>query len=540
MKNLKRLILICLITVCHTTCRAAANPVAERDSLLAVLDEAVASRSAFAKEKQRHIAILWDQYHDSDSPRERYRTLTSLFNQYKSYAMDTTLTIAREAVELARSINSDSLFFRAKLMEAEAEKGYGNYYRSLQILDSMPQLPWLRVDLLNRYCSVYYSLEEMAPNSLDHDRWNAALIAYRDSLSRESADSNGRMLNIIELRKQLGHPDEAIALYNKYADSIAAAGAEPYAAFDFSIGEAYLQVGDTLNAELFLLRTAIADLRASVKKYTALPTIAKILYAKGDNERAYNYIMASLADVRASQAQSRLQRVLENLPIISQAYAERRKSEKRVFIILVAAISVLALMLLAALVDVYQKNKKLHAEDENIRRSNEELTRLKTDLNQLNERLRRENHTKEEYIGRLFSLCSEYIKIINSSHNHLIKSLKSGANIREIEKQILAMQTGAELSSFFSKFDQSVLAIFPDFIRQYNDLMRPEFQTIPPNGTLTPELRIIALIRLGFTDTAQIAAFLHYSPQTVYNYRCKARAHARMGREDFINALKKI
>ena len=46
-------------------------------------------------------------------------------------------------------------------------------------------------------------------------------------------------------------------------------------------------------------------------------------------------------------------------------------------------------------------------------------------------------------------------------------------------------------------------------------------------GSLTTELRIFALIRLGITDTATIAALLHCSIRTVYNYRSFTQRHSR-------------
>ena len=47
------------------------------------------------------------------------------------------------------------------------------------------------------------------------------------------------------------------------------------------------------------------------------------------------------------------------------------------------------------------------------------------------------------------------------------------------------------------------------------------------DGELTTVLRIYALIRLGITDTATIAALLHCSIRTVYNYRSFTQRHSR-------------
>ncbi|HAQ37696.1 MAG TPA: hypothetical protein DCQ58_04230, partial [Saprospirales bacterium] len=57
---------------------------------------------------------------------------------------------------------------------------------------------------------------------------------------------------------------------------------------------------------------------------------------------------------------------------------------------------------------------------------------------------------------------------------------------------------------------------------------------------LTPELRVFALIRLGITDSSKIASFLHYSPQTVYNYKLKIKNKLKVSKIEFAEAMHKI
>jgi len=78
-------------------------------------------------------------------------------------------------------------------------------------------------------------------------------------------------------------------------------------------------------------------------------------------------------------------------------------------------------------------------------------------------------------------------------------------------------------------------------VLEFNSLLLPDEQIMPKvNDLLTPELRIFALVRLGINDSIKIAEFLHYSPQTVYNYRLKVRAKAKAAKEDFTHQVAKI
>ncbi len=84
-----------------------------------------------------------------------------------------------------------------------------------------------------------------------------------------------------------------------------------------------------------------------------------------------------------------------------------------------------------------------------------------------------------------------------------------------------------EQNDFLQNFDMSFLKLFPTFIEDFNELLLPDEKIYPKkNEDLNRELRIFALIRLGIKDSARIASFLKYSPQTVYNNRTKVKNKA--------------
>lgn len=96
-----------------------------------------------------------------------------------------------------------------------------------------------------------------------------------------------------------------------------------------------------------------------------------------------------------------------------------------------------------------------------------------------------------------------------------------------------------ELKEFHHRFDTIFLTLFPDFIKDFNSLLREDEQIKPGEGELlnTP-LRIYALVRLGITDSVKIASLLHCSTQTVYNNRLRVRNKSNIPKENFANAVK--
>ena len=85
---------------------------------------------------------------------------------------------------------------------------------------------------------------------------------------------------------------------------------------------------------------------------------------------------------------------------------------------------------------------------------------------------------------------------------------------------------GRVIVSFIVEKDGSVSNIL--VLQSPDKLLADEARTEGRHdGELTTVLRIYALIRLGITDTATIAALLHCSIRAVYNYRSFTQRHSR-------------
>ena len=81
-----------------------------------------------------------------------------------------------------------------------------------------------------------------------------------------------------------------------------------------------------------------------------------------------------------------------------------------------------------------------------------------------------------------------------------------------------------ELDSFYSSFDETFLGLFPNFVKDFNALLKPNEKIVPKQaGHLSTDLRIFALIRLGVNENELICSFLRCSKATVYAYRSRVR-----------------
>ena len=88
---------------------------------------------------------------------------------------------------------------------------------------------------------------------------------------------------------------------------------------------------------------------------------------------------------------------------------------------------------------------------------------------------------------------------------------------------------------------RTLITLVPNFVADFNALLIPEERLeVTGEYKLNTTLRIFALIRLGIEDSSKIAKFLHYSVNTIYNYRARVKNIAVTHRDDFEVRVKQI
>ena len=148
-------------------------------------------------------------------------------------------------------------------------------------------------------------------------------------------------------------------------------------------------------------------------------------------------------------------------------------------------------------------------------------------------------HTREMYINRLLDICAVYVEGLEDFNRLVGRKLKVGQT-KDLYDMIESGKIIREQSElFFGVFDDAVLAMFPGFVDQVNDLLQPDKHLDTARNVLTPELRILAFMRLGVSDAGRISKFLGLSLNTVYTYRNRMKSRA-INRDTFEADLMRI
>ena len=198
------------------------------------------------------------------------------------------------------------------------------------------------------------------------------------------------------------------------------------------------------------------------------------------------------------------------------------------------------LCLVAALSFLVVMNRRLHRAKNTLKERNEQISSLNRRLSSQRAEIVEANRVKEEYIAMFLSISSQYIDKLTSFQNDVRRRISRNQTDELLAELRDAERTGRELDNFYRMFDDIFLNIYPTFVDDFNALLSDEGKvSLPKGGGLNAELRIYALVRLGINDSTKIASLLHYSVQTIYNYRNRVKNSAldRAGFEDAVRGI---
>ncbi len=266
------------------------------------------------------------------------------------------------------------------------------------------------------------------------------------------------------------------------------------------------------SALYYFALSAISDMQHGVMEHASLREVALILFQQGDIERAYRYMNCCISDAQHSKARLRTIEMANDMPLILNTYhdkiAEQQHRQKTLIYSLTIAVSVLVILLCVFVVIMrkwHRANAQLVMRNTQLADSNRQLSLLNTQLND-------SNRIRDTYVTRYMTECSDIIEQMNQYHKGLLRMVLSDQSKQLLRSIRQDDPTDHALRDFYQHFDETFLSLFPRFVEDFNTLLRPEERfSIPQQNRLSTELRIFTLIRLGITNSEDIARFLRLS-----------------------------
>lgn len=261
----------------------------------------------------------------------------------------------------------------------------------------------------------------------------------------------------------------------------------------------------------YMTLAAISETELGVRDGEAVRRMASAYYNAGHHKYAYKLMIESEKNVAASGAIMRSVHISEDVPMISGAYIKDQSASVIKLTLIILCLLSLSVLAIAMLYGKQRDRKRLA---------------------KMAHSLELANKIKEVYISQFLSLCSTYVDKMEDFNKLVSRKLVAG----QIDELIYLTKTDKVVNEqrklFYDIFDEAFIRIYPTFIHDVNKLFAEDKRFQTDGEHMSPELRILAFMRLGLDDSSQMARFLGLSVNTVYTYRNRIKARA-LNRDTF-------
>ena len=537
-----RALTIILLTIVLPSFYASASDNVEY--WLRQLDKSLESKDNYENAKKQRIARLRRSLDSVSDPLGQYKILYRLFEEYKSYRNDSAMIYAGRCMDTAGKTGSYGIEAEARFALAFCQISAGIMNEAQHTLGAVSQERLdarLKRQYYGLYAKMWQEYANYAAGTSYCDKYRQKSIAYVDTMvmltPKHTADYWMNLCTQRMRTRQFAGCVDAFREFQKYGDADIHSKAMTYAV----VAWAFSGTGQTDSTKVYFAKSAICDNISCTREITALYQLASLIY-KDDYDRASRYIHLALDDITFYDSRQRKIDLGAILPLIEQDRYEAVRSQRNSFMLAAGLFVVLLAVSLAAVWSVRRKNAK-------ILQARNTISDNLAQLREVNRQLTEANKIKNEYIGS-FKIKNEYIGSSFCANSELLQRLQK--LFTTLDHRIAAHQYGglrdiigstvldAERDSMYAAFDAAFLKLFPDFIEKYNMLFEEKYRTVPRKNSLTSEMRIFALIRLGISDSERIANFLNYSVHTVNTYKTRVKNRSLLDNSKFEPAIMAI
>ena len=522
--------------------------------LLQQLDSAISHIQEYDAAHEKKIDAIKRQIQQNKSGLAEEIALTQkLIEAYSKFNYDSTTAYINHNLKLAEQTGDAALILRTKLHKAQHYAKTGAYLEAVSIVKEIDEkllpdslLPYFYDACRDVYGESGYYSHDSDINSEYLNKAGHYRFLLQQYFSNEP--NSDIYLDLMETRERnQQNYEEALKYSNLRLERIDTLD-KKYSEIAYFRSLIYKGMGDKEKEKQWLIRSAIGDLRHSIKDQASLWTLADMLSAEGDVKRSYLLINISQDGLKQYNSPLRNLQSVNILNNIAHNYQLMTDNQNHKLSMMLSLVGIFALLLAIAVVYAILQMRRLRVARRELHESNQNLKELNVKLQQAIEKLHVSNNLladsnrmKDIYLGNFLSLCSDYIKKMENFRSTALKKQRSGQLAEYLSSSKMREMKSRDIEELLGNFDTVFLNILPTFIEEFNALLQPEGRITPSKEqSLTTELRIFALIRLGITDSGKIAEFLNYSVHTIYNYRSAVKNAAIGPREEFENAVKRI
>ena len=512
---------------------------AERlDSMFVELDKYIVQNNYYMNLKENKIHKIKTELRVSSNVSfEQLHHYAALFDEYKSYKYDSAYVYAIKTLDIANKLNDPGKIIEAKVRLVFCFLSSGLFKEAFDIVkdsDVDHLSASVKLDYYTIMARLYYDMA-------DYNGVEPFKSAYVEKGNKYSEEAIALIpVNTVQYWSAMGLMKMKQKDYNGSMDAFKEVLKMSVDNHEDAIAASSLAYINTLtnqhdDALINLIKAAISDIKSATKETVAMRNLATQLYqSHGDINQANKYIKLAMDDANFYNARHRKIEISSILPIIEKERFDSIERQRNLLIWLFISVTILLILFFGATLIIRKQLKKLKIARITIQEQNEKVLHTNSELYEANK-------IKDKYIGHFFYVNYQYIDKLERMYR-LINRKVASKQYDEFPKLFKEADILMERKNMYTSFDQTFLKLFPDFINEYK-LLFP-LDELPhmgiENGSLTVEMRIFALIRLGVIESEKISKFLNYSIHTINTYKTKVKNKSIVQNELFEQKIMEI
>lgn len=521
----------------------------DEKTLLDRIDKMIENDQYYQGIKEKELKHLKQQAYEAEDNQTRLQFLDSIYHAYSAYRYDSAYAYMKQGLELAKKCHNTYYILRNQINQASILSVRGFYGKAENLLQSLnpDEMPYqLKLYYYFTFAWLYNYWESYAKNSDYAEEFHAQRKHYITLLIQSFNEKNKKSAYYQYLMGEYIYLDdpnskESLNHYQK-AIKMTPVKSRIHAMSAYAIARYYRLTGNFDLYQEYLVEASVSDGLCQLKETVALQKLAYYLFKTdaSNSKRAAKYIQHTMEDAQFFNNQLRMMQISNILPVIASANQQAAERSRTRFLWGLIGVSMaLVIILILSFVNNRQKNrlKKNKAE---IEEQNEKQKEMNAQLTELNQLLIETNIKRETYMRLFMDISAAYISKLSDYRKLVSRKIKANQTADLLKTLNTHKLEEEEAQMFCNRFDKAFMELYPGFVTELNKLLLPECQLeVPTTHDLTTEIRIFALMRLGVTDSQEIATLLHYSTQTIYNYKSGMRAKA-INRDSFESDINQL
>ena len=529
-------ILIYILSILACTATHAYTISHDADYWLDVLDHSLDQRDQYDRQRTDAIDQLKQQLRQGRG--DAFELNYALSQQYMSYCYDSARHYSLECLAIARQQQRDDRHLVAVHALAYSLISAGLLSEADELLAGVDRRQ-LSGPLLAEHYSHLAQLWRTRADYIGQEPYYTQYIdrsnAYLDSLLGVTPAQSMMWWSVTGSKlMRLNQYQQALEAFGHVlANDSIDADIHLLAITTAEMAWAYIYMDNEPKAIEYFARSAVADNESATREITALYHLSRLVDKYGQHDRASRYVHQALEDINFYNTRLRKEEISDILPIIEQDRYDALRAQRNWLFAATALAIALLVYILFSYRFIRSKNRQLTEAHRTIAGQLEELR-------QANLQLKEADKIKNAYIGRSFYTNAEFVAKLEKLFLALDRKIAT-RQYDDLRSTLKQSTLNAERESMFEAFDQTFLKLFPDFVARYNALFEPKDRRQPATEqSLTSEMRIFALIRLGITDSERIAKFLDYSVHTVNTYKTRIKNRSTAENDQFERLIMEI